>query len=188
MENNKVYLSFGRHGRYGRDTPIERLSMLEAYLSGKYLSANYPPCDTLYYSPIARAVQTAEFRALGMNCNHTIEAQKLAEDTPTFEIQKFLNAILSLCKNERLLHFITHLPVIEKLGLGELGAGEIIMLEADNWQEMMAENFTLKLLPNPDINECAELLQKICMSAQVFNKATADEIYLKIKNLDIFKL
>lgn len=185
MENNKVYLSFGRHGRYGRDTAIERLSMLEAYLCGRYLSANYPFCDTIYYSPIARAVQTAQFRALGMNCEHLIEAQKLAEDTPTFEVHKFINTILSFCEDERHLHFVTHLPVIEKLGLGELGCGETIMLEADNWQEMLCENFTPEIVPNTDIDECAELLQKLGYTAQEFNKAPADEIYLKIKNLDI---
>ncbi len=178
-------MSFGRHGRYGRDTAIERLSMLEAYLSGKYLSANYPPCDTIYFSPIARAVQTAEFRALGMDCEHLIEAQKLAEDTPTFEVRKFINTILSFCEDERHLHFVTHLPVIEKLGLSELGCGEIVILKADNWQEMLCENFTSGIVSVPDIDECAELLQKSGYTAQEFNKAPADEIYLKIKNLDI---
>ena len=28
MDDRKVYLSFGRHGRYGIDTAIEHMSML----------------------------------------------------------------------------------------------------------------------------------------------------------------
>lgn len=183
MKNSdKVYLSFGRHGRYGLDTSIERLSMLEAYLSGKYLAQNYPLCDTLYHSPIARAVQTAEFRALGMGCGHLIETQKLSEDTPAFEIRKFINTLLQLCDNERHLHFVTHLPVVEKLGLGELGCGEVIVLEAQNWQEMLAENFESKILPTADIESCVLALQKIGLSAQEFNSAAAYSIYQELKN------
>ena len=181
--NNKVYLSFGRHGRYGRDTAIERLSMLESYLSGRYLLNNYTPCDAIYHSPIARAVQTAEFRALGMNCEHLIEAQKIAEDMPAFEIKKFINTLLQLSDTERHYHFVTHLPVIEKLGLGELGCGEIIILEAQNWQEMLSENFEQKNLTVPDIDESAALLQKIGYTAQEFNIAPAEEILLKLKAL-----
>lgn len=181
--NNKVYLSFGRHGRYGRDTAIERLSMLEAYLSGKYLLNNYPTCDTLYHSPIARALQTAEFRALGMNCEHLIEAQKLSEDTPTFEIRKFINTLLAQSSNEHHYHFVTHLPVIEKLGLGELGCGEMIVLSAQNWQEMLSENFEQKHLALPNIDASVALLQKIGYTAQEFNIAPAEEIYncLRVK-------
>ena len=180
MENNQVYLSFGRHGRYGNDTAIERLSMLESYLCGKYLLNNYPPCDALYYSPIARAVQTAEFRALGMNVQHLIETQKLSEDTPTFEIRKFINTIIAQSSNERHYHFVTHLPVIEKLGLGELGCGETIVLSAQNWQEMLIENFERTTLPYPNINDCANLLQKIGYTAQEFNTAPAPEIFLRL--------
>ena len=50
---------------------------------------------------------------------------------------------------------------------------------------MLCENFTPEIVPNTDIDECAELLQKLGYTAQEFNKAPADEIYLKIKNLDI---
>ena len=184
--NNKVYLSFGRHGRYGRDTAIERLSMLEAYLSGKYLLNNYPTCDTLYHSPIARAVQTAEFRALGMNCEHLIETQKLSENTPTFEIRKFINTLLAQSSNERHYHFVTHLPVIEKLGLGELGCGETIVLEADNWEEMLAENFEQKLLPVSDFDKCAGLLQKIGYTAQEFSIVASEEIFRKLRYLNLY--
>lgn len=176
MANNKVYLSFGRHGRYGRDTAIERLSMLEAYLSGKDLAMNYPACNTLFYSPIARAVQTAEFRALGLKCQHCLEAPKLSEDTPTFEIRKFINLLLAQCTDEYHLHFITHLPVIEKLGLGELGCGEIIVCEASDWQEMLAENFTTKIISVPDINNCVELINNLHISAAEFNTLPAQEI------------
>lgn len=183
MKNNKVYLSFGRHGRYGRDTAIDRLSMLEAYLSGKVLKENYPSCDTLYYSPIARAAQTAEFRALGLECYHTIEAPKLSEDTPTFEIRKFLNNILTQCLNEHHLHFVTHLPVIEKLGLGELGCGEIIVLEAHDWQEMLSENFSLKVFPVPDMDEVLMLLQKIGLTAEKYNNMPAQDIFRLLKDL-----
>lgn len=177
MKNNKVYLSFARHGRYGRDTAIDRLSMLEAYLSGLHLKEKYPLCDTLYYSPIARAAQTAEFMALGMRCSHTIEALRLSEDTPTFEIRKFINKLLEFCNSEQHLIFVTHLPIIEKLGLGELGCGEIIVLEADNWQEMLSENFSLKTLPLPDIEESAKLLQRIGIRATEFNDLPAEDIF-----------
>lgn len=181
MENNKVYLSFGRHGRYGNDTAIDRLSMVESYLNGVYLADAYPLCETLYHSPIARAVQTAEFRALGLKCSHLIEAQKISEDTPTFEIRKFINTLLLNCNNERHLHFVTHLPVIEKLGLGELGCGEVVVLEAANWQEMLAENFELKILPVPDFEECVKFLQKIGYTAQEFNQAAPEDIFAKFK-------
>ena len=154
--------------------------MLESYLSGKYLATNYPACDTLYHSPIARAVQTAEFRALGMNCGHLIEAQKLSEDTPTFEIKKFINNILAQSTKERHYHIVTHLPVIEKLGLGELGCGETVVLSAQNWQEMLIENFERTILPYPDINDCVNLLQNIGYTAQELNIAPAEEIFLRL--------
>lgn len=183
MENNKVYLSFGRHGRYGRDTAIERLSMLEAYLSGRVLQEKYPLCDTVFYSPIARAAQTAWFRSLGMNCEHLIEAQKLSEDTSSFEVRKFINMLLINCKNERHLHFVTHLPVIEKLGLGELGCGEVIILTAENWQKMLSESFETILMKNPDIDECTSILQKIGYSAQEFNQTLPEDIFNKLKQI-----
>ncbi len=180
MENNKVYLSFGRHGRYGRDTAVDRLSMLEAYLSGRFLIREYPPCDTLFYSPIARATQTATFRALGLGCTHNLEAQKLSEDTPTFEVRKFINTLLINCHKEKHLHFVTHLPIIEKLGLGELSCGEVCILEAKNWPEMLSENFELKILPVPDIEESAACLQKIGYLAQEFNLAPPEDIFNRL--------
>ena len=183
LENNKVYLTFGRHGRYGNDTAIERLSMLEAYLSGKELKKICPPCDIVFHSPIARAVQTAEFRALGLDCEHLTETQKLSEDCPAFEIKKFLNFLLVGCDNERHLHFVTHLPVIEKLGLGELGCGEIFVCEADSWQEMLCENFTIKLMSCPDIEECLNLLHKAGISAAEFHTLTAQKILSALTTL-----
>ena len=54
------------------------------------------------------------------------------------------------------------------------------MLEADNWQEMLCENFTTEIVPVPDIDKCAELLQKSGYTAQEFNSAPADEIYEKL--------
>ena len=181
LENNNVYLSFGRHGRYGSDTAIDRLSMLEAYLSGKEMAELYPACDTVYHSPIARAVQTAEFRALGMNCSHLIETPKLSEDSPAFDIKKFINNLLSQSKNERHYHFITHLPVVEKLGLGALGCGEIGVCKADSWQEMLAENFSLEIIENPEFEQCANLLQKMSLSAEDFNSATPEDIFLRLQ-------
>ena len=156
--------------------------MLEAYLSGKFLAENYPFCDTLYHSPIARAVQTAEFQALGMHCEHLLETPKLSEEITAFESKKFINTLLQLCDIEQHYHFVTHLPVIEKLGLGELGCCETVILSADNWEEMLAENFTLETLPAPNISECSELLQKIGFSAQEFNIAPAEEIFRRLKN------
>lgn len=175
-------MSFGRHGRYGRDTPIDRLSMLEAYLSGRRMFEKYPPFDTIFYSPIARAVQTAEFRALGSKCEHLIESEKISEDTPTFEIRKFINLIISQSSDERHYHFVTHLPVIEKLGLGEIGCGDICLCEADNWQEMLADNFKLTTLKFDLIDDCVELLNKMNLSAQQFDEETAEDIYTALIN------
>src|SRR5574344_1383071 len=132
---NSVYLSFGRHGRYGTDSAIEKSSMLEAFLMGKRLKAELSPVATIYHSPIARAVETAKFQSLGMQCNHLLEVEDLAEDTPTFVINKFINQLL--CNSEDKVshyHFVTHLPVIEKLGLPELSAGNVCICSAQNWQ------------------------------------------------------
>lgn len=90
MKQNKVYLSFGRHGRYGLDTPIDRLSMVEAFISGIWLDRNFPKIETIYHSPIERVVQTARFRALGLRNNHLISTASLAENASTFTILSLL--------------------------------------------------------------------------------------------------
>ena len=122
MKKSKVYLSFGRHGRYGGDTPIDRLSMVEAFLSGIWLDRNFPKIEAIYHSPIERAVQTARFRALGLKNNHLISTTSLTENASTFTIRKFINNITALAgRNVFHCHFVTHFPVIEKLGLPDLG-------------------------------------------------------------------
>ena len=110
----KVYLSFGRHQRYGYgDTAILREDMPRAYLTGKMLQQTLPPCAAVYHSPLPRAVETAQFTALGLNCSHLLEIPALAEDTPKFEVQKFLNGLLQNTDNSMAYyHFVTHLPVV----------------------------------------------------------------------------
>ena len=127
-----VYLSIGRHEHYGYDTAIERADMLVAYLSGKYLQEFLPPCETVYHSSLARATETARFQALGMQCHHILKISALDEDTPKFTIQKFINTLLqNTSVDVRYYHLVTHLPVVEKLGLPFLSAGEICLLTAE---------------------------------------------------------
>ena len=97
MDDRKVYLSFGRHGRYGIDTAIEHMSMLEAFLGGRRMALMLPPCDTVYYSPVPRAVMTAKFRALGLQCQHLLKCRELEEDMTTFIIKRFVGNIGMKC-------------------------------------------------------------------------------------------
>lgn len=181
MPQNNVYLSFGRHGRYGNDTAIDRTSMLEAYLLGVYLKNNYPLCETIYYSPIARAVETAKFRALGIGCNHKIETDNLTENSPKFVIQKFINQVLlNTDNNIRHYHFVTHLPVIEKIGLPCLGAGEICLCEAQNWEQMLSENYSVKIITNPSFQKIERLLHEMNFTIESIQMLMPDEIYNKL--------
>lgn len=180
MPKNKVYLTFGRHERYGDDTAIAREDMLAAYQTGRLLSAVLPPCTTVYHSPLARAAETARFEALGMGCDHLIETEFLAEDTPKFTIQKFINVLLQNTDDSvQYYHFVTHLPVAEKLGLLFLGAGDVCLLTADNWAEMLAENFEIRLMQKPSVP--LEIVQLFDLNA--FDKLTADEIYQTLSTI-----
>ena len=133
MTENKFYLSMGRHGRYGSDTPIEREDMLCAYLSGCMLKVGLPKCETVYHSPLARAVTTARFEALGLGCSHILEVELLNYDASAVTIRKFINNLLqNTDENVNYYHFVTHLPVAEKLGLPFLSTGEICLLAADS--------------------------------------------------------
>ncbi|MBQ8671290.1 MAG: histidine phosphatase family protein [Alphaproteobacteria bacterium] len=177
----EVYLSIGRHERYGYDTAIERIGMLEAYLSGKYLKKFLPKCETIYHSPLARAAETARFQALGMECSHILQIDALDEDTPKFTVQKFLNGLLqNTTDTVRYYHCVTHLPVIEKLGLPFLAAGEICLLTAQNWQEMLSENYSLQVIKVPVIP--VELWQKLKLIPESLERLTAKEIYNLVSN------
>ena len=179
MPENKFYLSIGRHGRYGSDTPIEREDMLCAYWSGFMLKAVLPECETVYHSPLARAVTTARFQALGMGCSHILEVDELDEDTPTFTIRRFINNLLqNTDENVRWYHLVTHLPVAEKLGLPFLGAGDICLLIADSKEEMLKENFEIQMIKKQEIP--LEIWQKTGLTATDLKLMSEDEIYQRL--------
>ena len=176
MPQNRVYLSFGRHGRYVSDTPIEREDMFSAYLIGEKLHKILPPCETVYYSPLDRAVTTARFEALGLKCQHLLQVDALEESTSSFDIRRFLNQLLTNTEeNVYYYHFVTHLPVVEKLGLPFLSAGDICLLTADDWKEMLAENFSLQVLKKPIAS--AECWQHLKLTTTQFEKLSENEIY-----------
>lgn len=176
MTENKFYLSMGRHGRYGSDTPIEREDMLCAYLSGCMLKAVLPKCETVYHSPLARAVTTARFEALGLGCSHILEVEALNEDAPAFTIRKFINNLLQNTDEKvNYYHFVTHLPVAEKLGLPFLSTGEICLLAADSKEEMLKENFELNIIKKPEIS--LEMWQETGLTASALRLLSEDEIY-----------
>ena len=183
MSNSKVYISIGRHEHYGYgDTAILRSDMLTAYQTGKMLKEWLPPCETVYFSPLERAKETARFQALGMGCRHLLESPFLSEDTPKFEVQKFINGLLNLTDaSVQYYHFVTHLPVAEKLGLPFLAAGDVCLLTADNWQSMLSENYTVQTIraPQPDI----KLWQKIKQTPDSLELLSADEIYNLLENV-----
>lgn len=184
MPENKVYLTIGRHARYGLgNTAILREDMLSAYATGKMLQQILPPCSCVYHSPLERAVITAKFQALGLNCNHLLENKFLDESTPKYEVQKFINHLLELTDtNVRYYHFVTHLPIIEKLGLPFLAAGEICLLTADNWQEMLSENYALQTISPCQPN--LELWQKIEQTPATLEKLSTDEIYALLQTVN----
>ncbi|MBR1600727.1 MAG: histidine phosphatase family protein [Alphaproteobacteria bacterium] len=176
MAENKFYLSIGRHQRYGTDTAIQREDMICAYLSGMQLKKCLPKCETVYHSPLARAAVTAHFEALGMECSHILEIEALEESAPAFAIRKFINNLLESAEdNVKYYHFVTHLPVVEKLGLPFLGTGEICLLSAENKEEMLKDNFSLQVIKKPEIP--TELWQNLNLTPQNLNAMTADEIY-----------
>lgn len=179
MPENRFYLSIGRHERYGTDTPIEREDMLCAYLSGIMLKNILPRCETVYHSPLARAVTTARFEALGLDCSHILEIEALNEDSPAFTIRKFINNLLQNTGDDvNYYHFVTHLPVVEKLGLPFLSAGDICLLSADSKEEMLKENFELQLIKKPEIP--LELWQKLKLTIGDLSLLSEDEIYEKL--------
>lgn len=180
MAENKFYLSFGRHERYGIDTAIQREDMLCAYLSGVQLKEWLPQCTTVYHSPLARAVVTARFEALGMGCSHILETDALEESAPTFTIHKFINNLLENTDEDvSYYHFVTHLPVVEKLGLPFLGAGEICLLSADNKEEMLKENFTLQVIKKPEIP--VKLWRSLDLTLQKLAQLSTDEVYKELE-------
>lgn len=182
---HKFYLSFGRHERYGNDTAIERQDMIAAFLTGRQLKEWLPECATIYHSPLARAAETARFEALGMQNGHLLCVEALEESATKFMVGKFINELLQYTDDAvSYYHFVTHLPVVEKLGLPFLGAGEVCLLTADNKDEMLAENFTLQVIAKPEI--CAEIWQKIDLTPTGLNKLSADEIYRKLQTVDNF--
>ena len=184
MVQNKFYLSFGRHERYGSDTAIEREDMLAAFISGRQLKEWLPACTTVYHSPLARAAETARFEALGMEVSHLLCIEALEESATKFEINKFINELLHYTdENVAYYHFVTHLPVVEKLGLPFLGAGEICLLTAENKEEMLAENYKVQVIAKPEID--LNLLQKLNLTLADLDKLSADEIYQKLANTEL---
>lgn len=184
MDDSRVYLSFGRHGRYGHDTAIEHMSMLEAFWGGRMMASKLPPCDVIYYSPLARAVMTARFQGLGIHCRYFLESKELEEDMSTFVVRKFVdNIIQSSTPEERHYHFVTHQPIIEKLGLPELDTCGICFCVAENWQEMLAENYEIVKLPRPTGEELFELMQKLRIEPEDLEKFSPNGVYSALSRL-----
>lgn len=184
MDDSRVYLSFGRHGRYGHDTAIEHMSMLEAFWGGRMMASKLPPCDVIYYSPLARAVMTARFQGLGMHCRYFLESKELEEDMSTFVVRKFVdNIIQSSTPEERHYYFVTHQPIIEKLGLPELDTCGICFCVAENWQEMLAENYEIVKLPRPTGEELFELMQKLRIEPEDLEKFSPNGVYSALSRL-----
>lgn len=183
MSQNKVYLSIGRHGRYGfGNTAILREDMLSSYAMGQMLNQTFPPCTCVYHSSLERAIITARFQALGLNCTHLLENECLNENIPKFEVQKFFNRLLKYTDdNVQYYHFVTHLPVIEKLGLPFLAAGDVCLLTSDNWRDMLAENYTVQIINAQPAN--IELWQKIKQTPTTLDKLSAAEIYTLLRKL-----
>ena len=182
MPENKFYLSIGRHERYGTDTAIEREDMLCAYLSGLLLDTCLPVCETVYHSPLARAKETARFEALGMGCTHLLEVDALEENAPTFTIRKFINNLLqNTDDNVSYYHFVTHLPVVEKLGLPFLSAGDVCLLTANTWADMLAENFGVQVIHRPEIE--AFLWTQFKKTSEDLDPLTSDAIYNLLQNM-----
>ena len=180
MPANKFYLSFARHGHYGNDTPIIREDMLKSFWLGKQLKDVLPPCSTVYHSPLARAECTAMFEALGLGCNHLLSVKALTEDTPKFEIQKFINALLQNTDSSvQYYHFVTHLPVVEKLGLPFIGAGDLCLLTADSLDDMLAENFQTQVLHLPELS--SDMYRSLNLTIRQLNDLTPPEIYNLLK-------
>ena len=184
MDDSRVYLSFCRHGRYGYDTAIEHMSMLESFLGGRTLAAKLPSFDAKYYSPIPRAVMTARFQGLGMRCQHFLESKELEEDMSTFVVRKFVDNIIQCSTAEdRHYHFVTHQPIIEKLGLPELDTCGICFCVAENWQEMLAENYEIFKLPRPTGEELFELMQKLRIEPEDLEKFSPNGVYSALSRL-----
>ncbi len=184
MDDRKVYLSFGRHGRYGIDTAIEHMSMLESFLGGRLLAEKLPPCDAIYYSPIARAVATSKFLGLGMRCRNLLESKELEEDISTFMVRRFINGIIQNSTPEnKHYHFVTHQPVIEKLGLPELDTCGICFCVAENWQEMLAENYEIIKMPRPSHSELFSLLKALRIEPDDLERFSPNGVYSALSRL-----
>lgn len=184
MPQNKFYLSFGRHERYGSDTAIEREDMIAAFLTGRQLKLWLPECAAVYHSPLERAAETARFEALGMQTEHILCTQALEESASKFAIQSFLNKLLEYTEDEvAYYHFVTHLPVVEKLGLPFLGAGEVCLLTAENKNELLAENFSTQIIKKPKIS--VDIWQKLNLTSDSLERLSVDEIYKCLEASDI---
>jgi len=184
MAAHKFYLSFGRHERYGNDTAIEREDMIAAYLTGKQLKSWLPTCTTVYCSPLERAAVTARFEALGLGVDHLLISESLTENADKFTVKRFITDLLNYTDEQTAYyHFVTHLPVVEKLGLPFLGAGEVCLLAAENKDEMQAENFLLQTIKKPIIS--AEIWQKLQLVPKELNTLSTEEIYKKLTDLNL---
>lgn len=182
MAENRVFLSFGRHERYGHDTAILREDMLVAYATGCQLRQILPPCVTVYHSPLARAVETARFEALGLKCDNLIETEALEEGATKFTTQRFLNQLLQNTDDSvQYYHFVTHMPVVDRLGLAMLDAGDVCLLSAADWQQMMAENFETQVIKAPRM--LLELWQSIGYTPDSLESLSPDEIYRLLENM-----
>lgn len=78
-------------------------------------------------------------------------------------------------------HFITHFPVIEKLGLLDLGMGQMCVCEAESWEEMLCDNFRVRKLPDIKTSVISNVLKKVNITKNEFDLITSDDLYNKLK-------
>lgn len=181
-KQNSFYLSFGRHERPGRNTAIEKEDMLTAFAMGNQLREWLPPCETVYYSPLPRTEETALFQALGLNCRNIVSNENLHESAPKFNIKRFVDqVVLNAQENVFYYHFVTHLPVIEKLGLPELGTGDVCLLSAISKDDMLAENFRVQIIRKNAMD--FTFRQRMGLSSQDLTRLSPSEIYQRLKTI-----
>ena len=181
-QNKRFYLSFGRHGAPAADTGIRREDMLKAFLIGTDLRHWLSPCCRVYHSPLARAATTAKFQALGLGCRNVTVAPDLDECASKFAVQQFVDRVITdKPVGASYFHFVTHLPIIEKLGLPALSTGEVCLLSADSVDDMRAYNYNTQIIAVP--HEEQQLWHLSNLHAEELSALSADEIYRLLQTL-----
>lgn len=150
MNQQKVYLSVGRHGISDMVYGIMNISMLDAYFSAKKLKV-FGKCLILC-SPLERAVVTAKIRREVLNCeliileelsqNNFCYLKPSEELLRTEELKEKIFQTIREGEYEH-IHIITHMPVMDVLHLPVCDECEYVVIEAASWgimQELLNYN------------------------------------------------